>query len=90
MTLEWKELILLYITINGFISYIPQIIRCIKTKSSNDVSISSWVFWTINSALYLIYLLLDNVSIWLKLSQLLEVIIIFTTLIVVIVFRWRK
>lgn len=90
MTVEWKELILLYITINGFVSYIPQIIRCIKLKSSNDVSISSWVFWTINSTLYLVYLLLDNVNIWLILSQLLEVLIILSTLIVVLFYRYKR
>ena len=90
MAIEWKELILLYITINGFISYIPQIIRCIKLKSSKDVSIGSWVFWTINSMLYLIYLILDNVNIWLKLSQLLEVLIIFSTLIVVLFYRCKR
>jgi acetyltransferase-like isoleucine patch superfamily enzyme len=32
-------------------------------KSSKDVSIGSWVFWTINSMLYLLYLILDNVNI---------------------------
>lgn len=90
MTVEWKELILLYITVNGFISYFPQIVRCIKTKSSNDVSISSWVIWSINSILYLTYLILDKVNIWLKLSQAMEVILIVTTLFVVLFYRRRR
>lgn len=90
MAIEWKELILLYITINGFISYIPQIIRCIKLKSSKDVSIGSWLFWTTNSMLYLIYLILDNVNIWLSLSQLLEVVIILSTLIVILFYRRKR
>ena len=85
--MEFKELILLYITIAGFISYTPQILRLLKTKSSDDCSIASWVIWNINSSLYLIYLLLENVNIWLKLSQLLEVILITITTILVILFR---
>ena len=85
-----KELILLYITINGFISYFPQIVRILKNKSSEDVAISSWLIWTINSILYLLYLLLDNVGIWLILSQSLEVLLISSTLIVVVIYRKKN
>ena len=90
MDIEWKELILLYMTINGFISYMPQIIKCIKTKSSSDISISSWVIWSFNSILYLLYLILDKVNIWLKLSQVLEVMLIVSTLIIVIIYRKKS
>ncbi|MBO5389214.1 MAG: hypothetical protein J6A59_14005 [Lachnospiraceae bacterium] len=85
--MEIKELILLYITIQGFVSYVPQIIRLIKTKSAEDCSITSWGIWLINSALYLLYLYLDNVNIWLKLSQLLEVLLIGTTTLLVVILR---
>lgn len=37
--MELKEIILLYITVTGFISYVPQIARLIKTKSADDCSI---------------------------------------------------
>lgn len=90
MSISFKEIILLYITIQGFISYVPQIVKIAKTKSSEDVSIASWLFWTINSALYLLYLLLDKVNIWLILSQLLEVILIGTTLVFVIIYKDNK
>lgn len=90
MTIEWKELIILYITIAGFISYLPQIIRMIKTKSSEDISISSWLIWTMNSVLYLIYIQLSEVTIWLILSQVVEVVLIGLTTILVIVFRVKR
>lgn len=90
MIIAWKELIILYITIAGFISYLPQIIRMIKTKSSEDISISSWLIWTMNSVLYLVYIQLSEVTIWLILSQVVEVVLIGLTTILVIIFRMKR
>lgn len=88
--MELKELILLYITIVGFISYIPQIIRMIKQKSSRDVSVLTWAFWFVNSGLYLLYLCISDVTIWLILSQVLEVCLIGLTFFVVVVYRLKN
>lgn len=85
-----KELILLYITVAGFVSYLPQILRLIKTKSAEDCSISSWCIWLLNSFLYWLYLYLDKVSIGLILSQLLEVMLIGITTILVIILRIKE
>lgn len=87
LKIEFKELLLLYITVQGFISYVPQIAKIIKTRSSKDISISSWMMWLINSTIYLIYLLLEGVGIWLILSQLLEVTLIAVTVFVVILYK---
>ena len=91
--LDVKELILLYITITGFVAYIPQIVRLIKEKSSEDMSITTWVMWTINSGLYLLYLYLSKVTGWLVISQLIELSLIGLTLLVILFFRlsvWIK
>ena len=85
--MELKEIILLYITITGFISYVPQIARLIKTKSADDCSISTWLMWVVNASLYLLYLYLENVNIWLKLTQLVEVVLISITALLIIVLR---
>ena len=90
MNFEWKEILLLYITATGFISYVPQIWRMIKRKSSDDVSVSTWVIWVINSSIYLMYLILSTENIWLILSQVLEVVLIGTTLITILVVRKKK
>ena len=90
MELDWKELILAYITASGFISYLPQIIKILKTKSVEDVATSSWAIWTLNSGLYLLYIILSEVTIWLILSQLLEVILVGTTFILVLIFKKRS
>lgn len=87
--MEWKEFILAYLTFQGFMSYVPQIIKVIRTKSSKDLSVGSWFLWLSNSILYLVYLLLEGVGIWLLLSQLLEVFLISFTFIVVVIFRNR-
>lgn len=90
MKVELKELILLYITIAEFISYVPQICRMVKRKSAEDVSISSWCIWTLNSALYLMYLLLDHVGIWLIITQALEVMLVGLTLVVAVILRLKN
>ena len=90
MELQFKELLLFYITLSGFVSYVPQIVRICTRKSSEDVSISSWTLWTLNSIIYLAYLLLSSENIWLLMSQLLEVLLISTTLFSIIITRKSK
>jgi len=38
-----------------YISYIPQIIKLIKTKKADDLLIISWVLWTLSAVANLIY-----------------------------------
>lgn len=35
--------------------YIPQIIKLIKTKEAEDLSITSWILWTLSAVADLIY-----------------------------------
>lgn len=54
-----KEVVLVttmwVVTICTYISYIPQIRKLLKTKKSEDLSIGSWVLWTVSSLANLIY-----------------------------------
>ena len=43
------------VSICTMISYLPQTIRLIKTKKSEDLSINSWVLWVISSLAYTLY-----------------------------------
>ena len=53
--------ILLFIcTIFNLFGYLPQIIQIIKTKSSDDISISSWLIWIFSETCYLCYVLLES------------------------------
>lgn len=89
LKIDYKEILLLYVAIQGFISYVPQITKIIKTRSSKDISISTWLMWLASSTIYLLYLLLEGVGIWLILSQLLEITLIAVTVFVVILYKNR-
>ena len=43
-----------------FISYIPQIVKIIKTKHADDLSLASWASWVISDVCYLLYVLLES------------------------------
>ena len=43
------------VSICTMISYLPQTIRLIKTKKSEDLSINSWVLWVISNLAYTLY-----------------------------------
>lgn len=88
--MELKELILLYTTISGFYSYLPQIRLLLKCKSAKEFSFKTWAIWFINSSLYLLYLMLDDVNIYLKLTQILEVSLIGITAILVCYYKYIK
>ena len=37
------------------ISYLPQTIKLIQTKKSNDLSVQSWILWVVSSLAYTLY-----------------------------------
>ena len=54
------------------ISYLPQTIKLLKTKKSNDLSISSWMLWVISSFSYTLYAFLVSEEFMLKFETALE------------------
>lgn len=46
------------VTICTYIGYIPQIVKLIKTKKSDDLSLSSWVLWITTSVADMVYSLI--------------------------------
>ena len=58
---EMIALILLVVyTICEYTAYIPQIVKLIKTKSADDLSITTWLTWVISGVCYLVYVLLES------------------------------
>lgn len=43
------------VTVCTYISYMPQIVKLLKTKRSEDLSVASWVLWTISAIANLVY-----------------------------------
>lgn len=53
------SLLLIY-TICEYAAYIPQILKLIRTKSADDLSITSWLVWVVSGVCYLVYVLLET------------------------------
>ena len=43
------------VSICTFTSYLPQTLKLIKTKKSEDLSIQSWILWVVSSVSYTLY-----------------------------------
>lgn len=43
------------VSVCTLISYLPQTIKLIITKKSNDLSVSAWILWVISSLSYTLY-----------------------------------
>ena len=47
-------------TILEFVAYIPQIVKILKTKHADDLSLTSWFVWITTDLSYLGYVLLET------------------------------
>ena len=71
------------------ISYGPQITPLIIIKSSDDLSISSWVVGTISYLAYVLYAYLCTTDNMLKFTSMLELVLSCMVLILIVFFRIR-
>jgi len=51
----FKNILLIIVSICTMISYLPQIKKIIISKSSEDLSIKSWVLWVVSTSCYAMY-----------------------------------
>ena len=75
------------VSVCTFLSYFPQIIKCLKTKKSEDLSIWSWVLWVVSSLAYTLYAFLCQSAIMLIFETTLELLFCIIILICAIAFR---
>ena len=52
--------LLLIYTVLEIIAYMPQIIKILKTKHADDLSLTSWFMWIASDTSYLGYVLLES------------------------------
>ena len=52
------NIVLIIASTCSFISYVPQIVKTISTRSSEDISVSSWLINSISMAAYVAYAIL--------------------------------
>ena len=76
------------VSICTMISYLPQTIRLIKIKKSEDLSINSWVLWVISSLAYTLYAVICSKDFMLIFETSLE--LFFCLLILMLAIKYRE
>lgn len=72
------------------ISYLPQTIKLLKTKKSDDISIPSWILWVVSSFSYTLYAFLISKDFMLIFETTLEFTFCIIILILSVIYRKRK
>lgn len=67
------------------ISYIPQLIKTLRTKHADDLFVGSWTLWFIGAITWEVYAVVDG-TIGLIVSQTLELIMILITLVLTFIY----
>lgn len=78
------------VSVCTFFSYFPQIVKCLKTRKSEDLSIWSWVLWVVSSLAYTLYACFCQDTFMLIFETSLELVFCIIILICAIVFRKRE
>ena len=50
-----ENILLTIVSICTFVSYFPQIVKSLRTKKADDLSIGSWILWVVSSISYTLY-----------------------------------
>ena len=83
-----ENILLGIVTMCTMISYIPQAIKLVKTKKSNDLSLKSWILWVVSSLSYTLYALLCSDEVMLLVETSVES--FFCLLILSLAVKYRK
>lgn len=82
------DVLLGIVSLCTLVSYLPQAIKLIKTRESNDLSTTSWIIWVVSSFSYLLYAFLCSNEFMLKFETVLE--FSFCLLILILTIYYRK
>jgi len=85
-----ENVLLGIVSVCTFISYFPQIVKCLKTRQAEDLSIWSWILWVISSVSYTLYALLCTDSFMLIFETCLELFFCLLILFLVIIYRTKR
>ena len=82
-----ENILLGIVSVCTFISYFPQLIKCIKSKELEDLSIASWILWVVSSLSYTLYAILCTDSFMMIFETCLELTFCVLILIFAIIYR---
>ena len=78
------------LTGSTFVSYVPQVIKMLRTKQSDDISDSSWIMFSATAILYLIMLILEDSSWRVIAMQVLETFMCLSTLLLSLYYKHKS
>lgn len=84
------NILLAIVSLCTLISYLPQTIKLIRTKSAEDLSISSWVLWVTSSLAYTLYAVLCSDDGMLIFETALELAFCLIILLLALIYRNQK
>ena len=77
-------------TIFNLFGYVPQIIKLLKTRSTEGISISSWFIWVFSETCYLLYVLTETSQFSMISFALLNLGLIVLTTAMIIYYRYYR
>ena len=83
-----ENILLGIVTMCTMISYLPQTVKLIKTKKSNDLSLKSWILWVVSCLSNTLYALLCSDEVMLLVETSVE--FFFCLLILFLAVKYRK
>lgn len=84
------NLLLGIVSLCTLLSYLPQTIQLLKTKSSEDLSLTSWILWVVSSYSYTLYAILVSKDFMLIVQTALELIFCMLILILSIFYTYKN
>ena len=84
------NVLLAIVSICTFFSYFPQIVKCLKTKKGEDLSVWSWILWVVSSLAYTLYAILCTGTFMLIFETSMELLFCVIILTCAMVFRNKK
>lgn len=82
-----ENILLGIVSVCTFISYFPQLVKCLKSKELEDLSITSWILWVVSSLSYTLYAFLCTDSFMLIFETCLELTFCVIIMVFAIIYR---
>lgn len=73
-----------------FVSYLPQIFKLLRTKSSEDLSVWGWVLYVLTNVFYLLYIVLVTPEVGILVMTGLDLFLCAVTLVLTIKYRKER
>jgi uncharacterized protein with PQ loop repeat len=74
----------------NIVAYLPQIIQLIKTKSAEDINLSTWLIWIFSSLCYIGYVILRTPEIGLLSIEFIVLAMLITTAVLTAYYKKKK